>query len=290
MSSEKLRKKANYYAEAKQKGFRSYISSLINLAIGCIIVFPIFYAFMGGFKNDAVFDQYPPTILPQSFAYLENFNTVLFHSYIPRFMLNSLIIAGIGTLIRLIIGTMAAFSFSFFDYAGKKFLFFAVLGTMMIPGDALLISNYLTVTHMHLRNTYMGIMIVYFVSATHIFMFRQNFMTISGSLREASMIDGCGSFRFYTQICVPVSKPVITSLGISSFVGLWNAYLWPLLVTDKPMMRTVQVGITMLSFPENPSKAPVFAGIAIILIPSIFIFLFFQRNLVRGITAGSVTG
>ena len=269
---------------------RSRAFSVLSLALGIVIVFPLFYALMCGFKDDATFDAYPPTIFPQSFTYLENYRQVLFDSLVPRFMWNSLVIAVTVTVVRLLISTLAAYAFAFFRFPGKKFLFFLIIGTMMIPAETVLITNYLTISRLELLNTYLGVMAVYFVSATQVFMFRQNFKTISSSLRDAAFLDGCGDIQFYLCICLPVSKAIITSLGLNSFVAVWNTYLWPLLVTSKPEMRTVQVGITLLSADESGIKAPIFAAIAIILLPSVLIFAFFQRNIVRGITGGSVKG
>lgn len=266
------------------------ISSVFSMALGLLIAFPLFYALMCGFKDDATFDAYPPTLFPQSFTYFENYRQVLFDSLVPRFMWNSLIIAVVVTLVRILISTLAAYSFAFFHFKGKNLLFFIIIGTMMIPAECVLITNYLTISRLGLLNTYLGVMAVYFVSATQVFMFRQNFKTISSSLRDAAFLDGCGDIQFYLCICLPVSKAIITSLGLNSFVAVWNTYLWPLLVTSKPEMRTVQVGITMLAADESGIKAPIFAAIAIILLPSVLIFAFFQRNIVRGISGGSVKG
>jgi len=274
---------------SKSHQIQKYLSPVLSLIIGLVIAFPVFYAFMSGFKGASEMDSYPPTILPESFMNFANFRQVIFDSLVPRFMLNSLIIALVATIVRLLFSTLAAYSLAFFKFRGQKFMFFFILGTMMIPPEALLISNFLTVSKFGLVNSYMGVMIVYFVSATQVFMFRQNFRTISTSLREASFIDGCTDLMFYLKICIPVSKPVITALGIASFVNVWNAYMWPLLVTNKPKMRTVQVGITMLAS-DDPNKGILFAGIAIILVPSILIFAFYQRNLVHGISSGAVKG
>ncbi len=269
---------------------KSTVQSVLALALGILIAFPLFYSFMCGFKDDATFDSFPPTIFPQSLTYLDNFKQVLFDSLVPRFMLNSLLIAVVVTAVRIFLAMFAAYSFAFFNFKGKNFLFFLIIGTMMIPTEAVLIPNYVTVSKLGLINSYMGIMAVYFVSAIQVFMFRQSFKTISGSLREAAFLDGCGDLQFFFQICVPVSKASITALSLNSFVQVWNAYLWPLLVTNRPEMRTVQVGITMLSADESGVKAPIFAAIAIILIPTIIVFAFGQRNIVRGISAGSVKG
>lgn len=272
------------------KKFKYYFSSILSALLGLIIAFPLLYAIFAGFKDNVNFDTYPPTILPQSFLHIENFIHVIKETLITRYMLNSFIIAITATLVRLILSTLASYAFAFFKFKGKNFLFFFIVGTMMIPAEALLISNYLTVTKLGLLDSYLGVVCVYFVSATQVFMFRQNFLTITGSLREAAFIDGCNDLQFYSQICIPVSKPVITSLAMSSFINVWNTYLWPLLVTNKEEMRTVQVGITMLSSSDSAAKGHIFAAIGIILIPMIILFGISQRNIVHGISSGSVKG
>lgn len=273
-----------------QRSWRTYLNSVFSLLLGLIVAFPLYYAILAGFKTEGEFGAFPPTILPNSFAYIDNFKEVLFNSMIPRFMLNSLMIAVIVTIVRLILSTLAAYALAFINFPGRKFMFIFILGTMMIPGEALLISNFITVSKLHLLNTYLGIMIVSFVSATQVFMLRQSFKSISGTLREAAFLDGCGDFRFYARICLPVSVPILISLGLSSFVGIWNSYLWPLLVTTKEEMRTVQVGITLLSAHEGSNNTLVFAGITVILIPTLFFFAFFQRRIVGGMFNGAIKG
>lgn len=270
--------------------FKYYSSSVLSVAVGLIIIFPLFYALMGGFMDNVNFDSYPPKIIPETFRDIKNFVYVITQTLIPRNMLNSFIIALVATVVRIILATLASYAFAFFNFKGKNFLFFLIVGTMMIPSEALLISNYLTVSQLGLLDSYAGVVCVFFVSATQVFMFRQNFKTISGSLREAAYIDGCGDLQFYLHICMPVSKPVITALGLSSFINVWNTYLWPLLVTNKAEMRTVQVGITMLSNSDTAAKGNVFAAIGIVLLPMIVLFGFSQRNMVRGISSGAVKG
>ncbi len=259
-------------------------------ALGLLIVFPIFHGFLSAFKTDGAIDAYPPKLLPDSFLYLTNFEEALFQSRVPRYMLNSLVTAVTVTLGRLVFSSLAAYAFAFMNFKGKNVLFFYVIGTMMIPPEALLISNYLTVSRLNLIDTYLGIMAVYFVSATQVFMLRQNFKTVSKSLREAAFLDGCTDLNFYLKICIPISVPVFTSLGIASFIHVWNAYLWPLLVTNDDAMRTVQVGISLLSSPDAPVKGPVFAAVTLSLLPAVVIFAISQRSIVQGISSGAVKG
>ena len=178
------------------KKFKYYFSSILSILLGLIIAFPLIYAIFAGFKDNVNFDSYPPKILPESFLNLDNFVHVLTDTLIVRYMINSFIIAIVATAVRLILSTLASYAFAFFKFRFKNFLFFAIVGTMMIPSEALLISNYLTVSKFGLLDTYLGVVCVYFVSATQVFMFRQNFLTISGSLREAAFIDGCYDLQF----------------------------------------------------------------------------------------------
>jgi sn-glycerol 3-phosphate transport system permease protein len=164
------------------------------------------------------------------------------------------------------------------------------IGTIMIPSDVVLVTNYITISRLGLVNTYLGIMLIYFVSALNIFMMRQNFLSFSKSLKEASHIDGCGNFRFLLQILLPISTPAVTTIFISSFIGIWNIYLWPLIVTNQNNKRTVQIGITMLNFPEGTVYGPIMAASIIVLLPSILIFLIFQKKIVSGIMGGSIKG
>lgn len=121
----------------------------------------------------------------------------------------------------------------------------------MIPGDVVLVTNYQTVSRLGLVNTYLGMMVVFLVSAMNIFIMRQNFLTFSKEIKEASEVDGCGNFRFFATILLPLNKPVITTVFISAFMGTWNTYLWPMMVTNQNELRTIQVGVTMLNFPEG---------------------------------------
>ena len=265
--------------------------ALLGLALGCLVLFPVFYGVMGAFKTPSEFISYPPTVLPASFAYLKNFEKVFTQVPMLRYFLNSFITATLGTLVRLLFAVLAAYAFVFFDFRFKKVLFFLVLGTMMLPADTLVMTNYQTVSALGLLNTYLGICIVSFVGASQMFMLRQHFMTSPVSVREAAMIDGCGDARFLFRVLLPMSRPLMTLLFVQTFITQWNAYLWPLMATPgSGSMRTVQVGVTMLTTLEGTNYETVLAGAAVAMLPAFLLFLLLRRSLSRTMSAGPLIG
>lgn len=259
------------------------------IIVGLIIILPIIYAFLISFMPSNQILKRPPTLIPQKWI-LDNYIMAITKTTLGRFMINSLIISTISSVIRVITAAMAAFAFSFFKFRGKNFVFMLFMGTIMIPGDVVLITNYQTTAMLGLINTYMGMMIVFLVSATNIFMMRQYFLTFSVSLKEAAEVDGCSNIRFFFQILLPLSTPVMTTIFISAFIGTWNTYLWPMLVTNDNLMRTVQVGITMMNFPDGSVYGPIMAAAILVLLPTLLIFVVFQKKIVGGIMGGAVKG
>jgi sn-glycerol 3-phosphate transport system permease protein len=261
-----------------------------GILLGLLIIFPIVYAICTAFKTRTELTLFPPRVLPKSFFYLQNFKTVFNTAPLMRFMLNSLIVSGMGCLLRIIFALLAAYAFAYYEFPGKGPLFMVVLGTMMLPADTLVVTNYLTVTRLNLLDNYLGMCITSLVGATQMFMLRQNFKTIPKSFREAAFIDGCGDLRYLFHVVIPISSPVILTLMVQSFITFWNAYLWPLLVTNRREMRTVQIGIAMLTNPMDTNFTLVLAAVSLLLIPSFFLFILLRLAIVKGITAGALVG
>lgn len=275
-----------------KKQIKRILYQLLCLAVGIAIILPVLMALFISFMQPEEILTKNLQFFPNSFKNLENYKTVFRQTRIFRFMFNSFVVAFASSIVRVITASLAAFSFAFFDYKGKKLLFALVVGSMIIPADVLVVQNYFTTAELGLINTYLGMMVVFFVSATNIFMMRQTFLSYAKSIRESAMLDGCGNFGFLTRILLPSNTPVLTTVFISSFVGIWNTYLWPMLVTNANEMRTAQVAVTMLNINEGSSYGPgaVMAAAVIILIPSIAVFLLLQRYIVGGIMVGSVKG
>ena len=269
---------------------REWVLGILAVLLGCAVLFPLFYGVMGAFKSPAEFVSWPPTVFPKSFGYLKNFETVFTQLPMLRYFWNTLVVSVFSTVVKLTIALLAAYAFVYFDFAGKKALFFLLLGTMMLPPDTLTVTNYQTVSHLGLLDTYLGIGIVSFVGASQMFMLRQHFLSSPKPIREAALMDGCGDLRFIVFILTPMSLPLLLTLFLQAFVIQWNAYLWPLLVTNTNEMRTVQIGITMLTTWEGTNYETVLAGAAVALIPAVLLFLFLRKSITRTMSGGAIVG
>ena len=207
-----------------------------------------------------------------------------------RFVLNSFLVAGLITLGQIISCSLAAFSFSFLDFKGKEALFMLVMATMMVPGEATIISNYLTVSSWGWLDSYQVLIVPYLTSAMGIFLFRQFYKSFPISLYESAKVDGCSNLRFIFRILLPLTKSAIGAMAVYTFINAWNMYMWPLLVTGSNEMRTVQIGISMLNSVDAQSITLMIAGVIMVIIPSISIFVIGQKQLIRGMFSGAVKG
>lgn len=268
----------------------SVLVTAAALLLGAVIVLPVVYGVFGAFKSPSEFLAYPPSFLPADFGHLDNFRHVLATVPVGRYFLNSLAVALIMSTVRVALAVLAAYAFAYFDFAGKRVLFLVILGTMMLPADTLLVTNYQTVARLGLIDTYLGMCITGFVGASAMFMLRQNFRTIPKAFFDAARIDGCGDVRYIVSVLAPISRPVLATLWVQAFVSAWNSYLWPLMVTNHNDMRTVQVGVTMLTTVDATNYEVVLAGVALSLIPAFLIFLALRRNITRSMTAGALVG
>lgn len=263
---------------------------VINIFIGLLILSPIIYALNISLMKTADILSIPAKFFPRSLT-IENYKLAINTTPLLRYMINSLLIATITSIVRIIIASLAAYGFSFFEFRLKKILFTLVLFTILMPGKVLVVSNYQTVSSLGLINTYLGIMVVFFVNALNIFMLRQAFMTFPKELKEASELDGLSNFGFYRKILLPLNIPVITTVFISSFIQMWNEYVWPLLVTNQENMRTVQLGVSMFTQADvGTNYGALMASSIVALLPVAILFTIFRRQIIGGTMAGSVKG
>lgn len=252
-------------------------------------MFPLIYAFFISFMGAEQIFSMTAGLIPERWT-MENYQAAFATAPFFRFMFNSFLVSFISSMIRIFTASLAAFAFAFLDFPGKKILFYMVIATFLIPGDVTLAANYRTIANLHLINKYSGIMSIYLVNGMNIFMIRQSFKSFSSEIRDASYVDGCSNFRFFWNILIPSNYQILITVFITSFMGVWNSYLWPLMVTNKTSMRTVQVGITMLNFADGNPYGPIMAASIVVIIPSFILFLIFRRQIVEGMMSGGVKG
>lgn len=200
-----------------------------------------------------------------------------------RYYINTIFIATVTTILEVIISAMAAYAFSWMNFPGKNILFSIFLATMMVPGEVLLVPNFITVTKFGWIDTYYALIIPWIVSVFSIFLMRQHFLSLPSELFDAAKIDGCSHWRYLWQIVVPLSKPVVVTSALLKFVGSWNSFLWVLIVTNSPKYRTLTVGLQTFSSEVGTLYNMLMAAATFSILPVVIIFLFTQKYFVRGI-------
>ncbi len=263
---------------------------LLRIFLCLLVVFPCVYAFLGSFKTADEFSRLPPRLFPDSFLNLSNYEAVFTLAPMGRYFFNSAGTTLLVCIVKLLSAMLAAYAFTYFDFRFKKTLFVFLLGTMMIPADTVIVTNYQTVSRLALTDTWLGIAIVSFAGASQMFMLTQAFSQAPLALRQAAFLDGCSDLRFLFSVLLPYCRPVWVTLFMQAFVAQWNAYLWPLLVTNSDRMRTVQVGISMLTSTEDTNYQVILAGTVAAILPPVLLFILVRRLISHSLTEGAVSG
>ncbi|MCZ8515140.1 carbohydrate ABC transporter permease [Paenibacillus filicis] len=264
------------------------VYALLTLA-ALLMLYPLLFTVSSSFMTSAESATFPPKLLPGGLHW-HNYLDVTRTIPVFKFIGNSFLVSASIMVGQLLTASLAAYAFAFLRFRGKSLLFALFLSTMMIPWEVTVIPNYLTVKSWGWLDSYQALIAPFLASAFGTFLLRQFFLQLPYELFEAARIDGCGHVRSFVQFVLPLARPALGTLAVYSFLTHWNMYLWPLLVTNSPAMRTVQIGIGMLQFEENTSWNLVMAGIVTVLLPSLILLVLGLKQLVRGMTAGAVKG
>lgn len=261
------------------------------LLLGAFLtMFPFYWMIVSAFKTNTEAIASPPTFIPHEW-HPENFAIAWNAAPFGRYFANTLFVATCSVVGVLVVCSLAAFAFAWMNFRGKNFLFAAFLATMMIPSDVTLIPNFIIVTKwLGWYNTYQAQFITGIGSVFSIFLLRQFFLSIPKDLHEASMIDGCSEFRFFWGIALPLSVPALITVGLLHFLGAWNAFLWPLLVTGKPELRPIQLGLVVFSSDAGSRHAELMAASTLVILPTVLVFLVAQKYFVEGIARTGLKG
>lgn len=265
-------------------------AALLLLVPALLQVFPLFYLLCLSFKIGGEAMLYPPRVLPRSLT-LANYASALAIAPLSRFLLNSVIVSVSIAALQTLTAILAAYALARLEFRGKALVFGFCVATMLVPGEITVIPNYFALARLGWIDAYAGLILPFASSGFGVFMLYQFFRTVPKELEEAAALDGASRTRFLFQILVPMSAPAIAGFAVYSFVGAWNQYLWPLVVTQSTAMQTAQIGLGMFrSQNESMSWGVIMAATAMLMAPSVVVFALAQRHFVRGLTMGGVKG
>lgn len=277
-------------AKIKMKTAGKEIFRFLLLGVASIFtVFPFIWMILSALKTKA--EIMDTSVFFPAEAQWHNFYSVLFESPLLRYVGNSLFVSIVTLLIQLVTGAMIAYAIVFMRFKGRGILFAVIMGTYMLPTAATYIPSYIILSKMHLLDTYTGLIISNCVSIFGIFLLRQAFMQIPAGLVEAARIDGANHWKILWHIVAPMTKSSFITFGLMSFIGCYNNYMWPSLITDSPEKSLVSQGLRRF-YIEGGSYGTewplVMAGSALIVVPLLILFMFTQKWFINGI--GGETG
>ncbi|MEZ0536819.1 carbohydrate ABC transporter permease [Caldicellulosiruptoraceae bacterium PP1] len=263
------------------------------ISILCIIwIVPLIWMLSTSLKPEYTVVKVPPEWIPHPFS-LENYIYIFKDTYdapIIRWFLNSLFVASVYTLLVVIVDSLAAYGYARLNFKGRELLFWLLMATYMIPPVMNLIPSYIVVYKFNWIDTYYPMIIPGLAGVFGVFLLRQFFKTIPKEYDESAYIDGASNFVIYKNIILPLSKPALVTLAVFSFMGNWNDFLWPLIVTNDTFMRTLPVGLSLFQGKYVIEFGKMMAGATVSALPAIILFLFTQRFFVRGITMSGLKG
>ena len=233
--------------------------------------------------------QFPPQLLPKN-PTLNNFVEVWKQEPFGQYFLNSIFVASLTVSLNLLLSSLAAYPLARLDFAGKNILFSAIISTIMIPFQIVMIPLYILTVQLGLKNTYLGVIFPAIASAFGIFLLRQAFQGVPKELEEAARIDGCSELGIWWNVMLPSVKPALVTLAIFVFIGSWSDFLWPLLVLDDPQFYTLPLGVSKLAGTFSTDWRLIAAGSLISIAPILIFFLFMQRYIVPSEAASGVKG
>lgn len=279
-----------------KKTFKNLGIHAVLIFVSLLSIFPFIWLISTSLKGQAenIF-AYPPSLIPHDFTF-ENYAGVWKRVNFIAYFINSMIVAGATVGLNLILSALAGYPLARMQFAGKKFSFFAVLATIMVPFQAIMLPVYLITLKLNMVDSvnnfmgYLGLVMPFAVSAFGIFLMRQAFLTIPKEMEEAAIVDGCNVFQVFFKVLLPMVKPTLAVLAIFTFIGSWGEFLWPSIVLTKESMYTLPVGVNNLQGIFSSNWRFIAAGSILATIPIVVFFLAMQKYFISGETEGAVKG
>ncbi len=252
------------------------------------ILFPLYMAIVNSLLQPSQIAHQPPPSFPLHPQW-GSYSKAWTQGDLDVYLRNSAIQTSIIVFGQMVTSVLAAYAFAFLEFPFKRILFFVFLMTLMIPFEVTIATNLSTVSSLGWFNTFPGLTVPFLATGFGTFLMRQAFLQIPRDLREAAQLDGYGHLRFLWSVAIPLARPALAALGVFSFLGAWNQYLWPLLVTgNNNSVRTVQIGLKQLINTQLDQINVSLAGTVIAVVPLLILLVVFQKQLVRSLTSGAV--
>lgn len=259
---------------------------------GIVVLFPFFWMVLTSIKS---YGEYNSEYIPKFYSsnptvqnYLDAFTQVP----LAQYFLNTLIFTVITTAVMLVVITLAAFAFARLEFKGKDALFVVFLSMMMIPNELVIITNFVTITDLDMRNTFAGLILPSIMSVFYLYLLKETFQQIPDNLYQAAKVDGTSDFKYLLKVMIPIAKPTLVTITILKVIECWNSYVWPRLITDDAAYFLVSNGIQEIR--ENgfgrENIPAMMAAVVVITLPLIILFLIFRNKIMEGVSRGGTKG
>lgn len=284
------------YAMKKTMDKKTIVTKTITYTLlilwALVVLFPFYWMVLTSFKSYSAYNsEYIPkffTLSPTLQNYVDAFTAVP----LGRYFLNTVLFTVVTTALMLVVIILAAFAFARLDFRGKNVAFVIFLSLMMIPNELVIITNFVTITNLNLRNSFPGLILPSVTSVFYIYLLKENFEQIGDTLYYAAKVDGTSDFKYLLKVLIPISKPTLITITILKVIECWNSYVWPRLITDDENYFLVSNGIQEIR--ENgfgrENIPAMMAAVVVISLPLIVLFLLFRKKVMEGVSRGGTKG
>ena len=273
------------------KVLRLSISYIFLVIFGLFMIFPFYWMVITSLKTEAEIALLVPTFFPKVIA-ISNIPQAIIRLNAWRLLYNTITVGIWSTLGTLITTVLAAFAFSRVKFPGREFVFTLFLGTMMIPGEMMVISNYITVAHWSGMNKYWAMIVPFLISVYYIYLLRQNFRQIPNELYYAAKVDGTSDMKYLLKVMIPIAAPTLITITILKLMGAWNSYAWPMRITTLEEMRLITTGLRS-SFSDSEGRTAQglqMAASFVVTVPLLFVFIFLRKYIMKGVSRSGIKG
>jgi multiple sugar transport system permease protein len=271
------------------KGVGNILSHILLICASLIVLFPFLWMLDTALKPNAQVFEFPPSLLPSTFQWS---NFLQIWTYLPfgNIIFNSLLVAGLGTLLTLITSSLAAYAFARLTFFGRDNIFLIYLGTLMVPQAVIVVPEFLLMRSLGWTNSYQALILPGAFTAFGTFLLRQFFKTIPMELEEAALVDGASRLRILLSVILPLSRPALGVLSLFTFLGYWNNFLWPLIIVNGTDTATIPLGLQLFQGQHGSEWSYMMAAATISILPGILLVILLQRYLVEGISLSGLGG